>query len=47
MASDITGLKSSLAGKADASALTTLKTQVTTQGTRWSQGASLTTLTIA
>ncbi|ELA2894963.1 carbohydrate binding domain-containing protein [Klebsiella pneumoniae] len=45
MASDITGLKSSLAGKADASALTTLKTQVTTQGdTLASQGASLTNL---
>ncbi|EOE1060517.1 carbohydrate binding domain-containing protein [Klebsiella pneumoniae] len=45
MASDITGLKSSLAGKADASALTTLKTQVTAQGdTLASQGASLTNL---
>lgn len=45
MASDITGIKSSLTGKADASALQTLQTKVTQQGSSVStQGQSITKL---
>lgn len=45
MASDITGIKSSLSGKADASALQTLQTKVTQQGSSVStQGQSITKL---